>query len=290
MRQQAVTPPEYRRVAQIVEGQATQDGAGVTLTRVMGQPRLPMLDPFLLLDVFESHDPQDYIAGFPAHPHRGFETVTYLLAGRMRHQDNAGHEGVIEPGGVQWMTAGRGIVHSEMPEQEQGRLAGFQLWLNLPAQHKMDPPAYQEYPAERIALEQREPGVQVRVIAGTTANGTRGPVRQPLTDPLFLHVSLQAGRQFSEPVAASHNAFVYVISGVLAQAGPGRADVRVKAGQLVLQGPGDQLVLTAQQDAEFLLVAAWPLHEPVARGGPFVMNSREEIIQAYRDYEQGLMG
>ena len=171
-----------RRVSRIVKGMPATDGAGVELTRVIGQPVLPMLDPFLLLDAFRSDKPEDYIAGFPSHPHRGFETVTYLLAGRIRHKDNAGHEGVIEPGGIQWMTAAKGIVHSEMPEQENGVLEGFQLWINLPASHKMDKAAYQEYPAKQIPLELRQAGIEVRVISGVTSKGTKGPVVQPLTE------------------------------------------------------------------------------------------------------------
>ena len=186
-----------RKVQQVISGQATTDGAGVELVRVIGQPALMDLDPFLLLDAFRSDDPDDYIAGFPPHPHRGFETVTYLLNGRMRHQDNAGNEGVIEPGGIQWMTAGKGIVHSEMPEQQDGLLEGFQLWVNLPAGHKMDPAAYQEYSAEQIPLESREAGVEVRVITGVTSLGTTGPVVQPMTEI----VDLATDRYEEEPLS-----------------------------------------------------------------------------------------
>jgi hypothetical protein len=203
-----------RTVEKIIHGQATSDGAGVQLVRMIGQPQLMELDPFLLLDAFRSDNPDDYIAGFPAHPHRGFETVTYLLNGRMKHRDNAGNEGVIEPGGIQWMTAGRGIVHSEMPEQQDGMLAGFQLWINLPASHKMTAPAYQEHSAGEIPLERRD-GTEIRVISGTTSGGTSGPVSQPLTEPLYLDVLLAPGAVFEEPLSAQHSAFIQVIDGVI---------------------------------------------------------------------------
>jgi redox-sensitive bicupin YhaK (pirin superfamily) len=264
------------------------DGAGVRLTRVIGQPALPMLDPFLLLDAFRSDKPEDYLAGFPPHPHRGFETVTYLLEGRMRHQDNAGHEGVIEPGGIQWMTAGKGIVHSEMPEQENGLLEGFQLWVNLPAVHKMDPPSYQEYPVSHIPLETRDGGVEVRVIAGTTSRGTRGPVVQPLTEPLYLDVRLPAGGEFVESTPAGHNAFVYVVHGPVVASDTEGGGMQLQRDDLGILGHGDAITLqAADTDARFLVVAGKPLKEPVARGGPFVMNTRAEIEQAYGDYEQG---
>ena len=277
-----------RRVSRLIKGMPATDGAGVELTRVIGQPALPILDPFLLLDAFRSDKPEDYLAGFPPHPHRGFETVTYLLDGRMRHRDNAGHEGVIEAGGIQWMTAGRGIVHSEMPEQENGLLEGFQLWVNLPAAHKMDPPAYQEYPVSDIPVETRDGGVAVRVIAGTTSLGTRGPVVQPLTDPLYLDVTLPAGGEFVESTSPEHNAFVYVINGSLVVTDTEGKGVQLQRDDLGILAHGDAIRLqTADTDARFLVVAGKPLNEPVARGGPFVMNTRAEIQQAYQDYEQG---
>jgi len=273
------------KIAQIINGMPATDGAGVELNRVIGQPALPMLDPFLLLDVFRSDNPDDYIAGFPPHPHRGFETVTYLLEGRMRHKDNAGHEGVIESGGIQWMTAGKGIVHSEMPEQENGLLEGFQLWVNLPAEHKMTEPAYQEYSSEQLPLEQREGNVEVRVITGTTSNGTRGPVHQPLTDPLYLDVKLPRGMVFEEPVNPDYNAFVYTISGPLTIGDNG---TRLERDQLAVLNPEEQVsVSSVDKDVRFLLIVGKPLNEPVARGGPFVMNSREEIDQAFADYKRG---
>ena len=280
--------PSRRTVLRVIRGRPATDGAGVELNRVIGQPDLPMLDPFLLLDAFRSDRPGDYIAGFPPHPHRGFETVTYLLAGRMRHKDNAGHEGVIEPGGIQWMTAGRGIVHSEMPEQEQGLLEGFQLWVNLPAEHKMDAPSYQEHAANRIPEEQRRDGARVRVIAGRSSEGTRGPVVQPLTEPLYLDVDLPAGAAFSEALPARHNGFLYVVSGnVLAEDVEGHA-IRLARDDLAVLSHGEQVSVHAgDSNARFLLVAGRPLNEPVARGGPFVMNKQAEIRQAFADFEAG---
>ncbi|MCW9079794.1 MAG: pirin family protein [Gammaproteobacteria bacterium] len=280
--------PSRRQVSRVIRGVPATDGAGVELTRVIAQPALPMLDPFLLLDAFRSDQPGDYIAGFPPHPHRGFETVTYLLAGRMRHKDSAGHEGVIEPGGIQWMTAARGIVHSEMPEQDEGLLEGFQLWVNLPAAHKMDAPAYQEHPAADIPREQREDGVLVRVIAGETASGTRGPVEQPLTEPLYLDVELPPDTLFSETLPADHNAFAYVIGGTLDAEDFAEKALQFGRDELAVLSHGEQVKLRAgPEGARFLLVAGRPLNEPVARGGPFVMNTKAEIRQAFEDYDSG---
>ena len=280
--------PVKREISRVVRGMPATDGAGVELTRVIAQPALPMLDPFLLLDAFRSDRPGDYIAGFPAHPHRGFETVTYLLAGRMRHKDNAGHEGVIEAGGIQWMTAGRGIVHSEMPEQDEGLLEGFQLWVNLPALNKMDAPAYQEHPAAEIPQEQREPGVRLRVIAGETSQGTRGPVVQPLTQPLYLDVELQPGAWFTETLPTNHNAFAYVVGGTLDADDVHGKPIQLIRDDLAVLSHGDEVTLHAgSKGTRFLLIAGKPLNEPVARGGPFVMNSKVEIQQAYEDFESG---
>ncbi len=277
-----------RSITRVIKGMPATDGAGVELTRVIGQPALSMLDPFLLLDAFRSDQPEDYIAGFPPHPHRGFETVTYLLAGRMRHKDNAGHEGVIEAGGIQWMTAGRGIVHSEMPEQENGLLEGFQLWVNLPAGHKMDAASYQEYPAGQIPLESREGNVEVRVITGTTSQGTTGPVVQPMTEPLYLDIRVPAGREFVETLPASHNAFIYVIEGPVSTTHENGQVIQLVRDDLGILSDGDAIKLKAGENgARFLLIAGKPLGEPVARGGPFVMNTRAEIQQAFEDYEQG---
>ena len=276
-----------RSVEKIISGQATSDGAGVQLVRMIGQAQLMELDPFLLLDAFRSNNPDDYIAGFPAHPHRGFETVTYLLNGRMRHRDNAGNEGVIEPGGIQWMTAGRGIVHSEMPEQQDGMLAGFQLWINLPASHKMAAPAYQEHNVSEIPLEQRD-GTQIRVISGTTADGTSGPVSQPLTDPLYLDVLLPPGTVFEEPLSAQHNAFIQVINGAVSLLANDQSRVSLGRDQLAVLSKGDKLIVhNKDKESRFLLVAARPLNESVARAGPFVMNTEAELRQAFSDYQRG---
>ncbi len=287
--QEFSAPQGVRRVVGALRGVPAEDGAGVKLTRIIGSPQLDMWDPFLLLDRFESDNPKDYIAGFPAHPHRGFETVTYLLAGRLRHKDSTGREGVIEPGGVQWMTAGRGIVHSEMPEQVEGRLSGFQLWLNLPATHKMTAPSYQEFDPDAIPLERRGEGVLIRVIAGQTSEGTRGPVEGVPTSPRYLDIELPPHGVFSEPVPADHAAFAYVIEGgVDVRAGRDVNDRRIAAGTLALLGGGDRIQLIGSEPRNrLLLVSALRLEEPVARSGPFVMNTRDEIMQAYSDYQAG---
>ena len=278
---------QIRKARQLVTGQPTTDGAGVELVRVIGQQALMDLDPFLLLDAFRSDNPDDYIAGFPSHPHRGFETVTYLLNGRMRHKDNAGNEGVIEAGGIQWMTAGKGIVHSEMPEQENGMLEGFQLWINLPASHKMTKPAYQEHAIDAIPVEQRA-GAQVRVITGSTSLGTEGPVTQPLTEPLYLDVSLEANSQFNETVTPGHSAFVYVIDGGVTMESERGGTVRINRDQLAVLSDGAELNLDSEdQPARFLLIAGKPLNEPIARAGPFVMNTQTELKQAFNDYQSG---
>jgi redox-sensitive bicupin YhaK (pirin superfamily) len=259
----------------------------VELVRVIGQPALMDLDPFLLLDAFRSDDPDDYIAGFPPHPHRGFETVTYLLNGRMRHQDNAGNEGVIEPGGIQWMTAGKGIVHSEMPEQQDGMLEGFQLWINLPGSHKMTAPAYQEHDAADIPTESRD-GSVIKVISGQTSRGTSGPVSQPLTDPLYVDVSLQPDSAFVEEIAADHNAFIYVIDGEVVLEDTNLTQLSLGRDQLAVLDQGDSIALrSGNRETRFLLVSGKPLNEPVARGGPFVMNTEAEIRQAFSDYQRG---
>jgi hypothetical protein len=276
-----------RKVQQIITGQAASDGAGVELVRVIGQPALMDLDPFLLLDAFRSDNPDDYIAGFPPHPHRGFETVTYLLNGRMRHKDNAGNEGVIEPGGIQWMTAGKGIVHSEMPEQQDGMLEGFQLWINLPSSHKMTAPAYQEHDTAHIPIESRN-GSVIKVISGKTSQGTTGPVNQPLTDPLYVDVSLQPDTEFDEDIATGHNAFIYVIDGEVKLEDAEATQLSLVRDQLAVLSQGDRVALrSGDQATRFLLVAGKPLNEPVARGGPFVMNTDAEIRQAFSDYQRG---
>jgi redox-sensitive bicupin YhaK (pirin superfamily) len=275
-----------REVVKQVRGMPTSDGAGVKLTRVIGQPALGDLDPFLMLDEFGTDNPGDYIAGFPAHPHRGFETVTYMLDGRMRHKDNHGHEGVLVPGAVQWMTAGRGIVHSEMPEQQQGRMRGFQLWLNLPARTKMMDPAYQEFGPERIPMASPARGVHVKVIAGTVGAAT-GPVVQPATDPTYLDIELDADASFVQALPPEHSAFVYVFEGELSVVS-GATMTALPQHTLAVLGPGDQVRLqSGAVAARAILVAGRPLHEPVARYGPFVMNTQDQLRQAFEDYQGG---
>jgi quercetin 2,3-dioxygenase len=281
-----MSPILEREVVKLVRGMPTSDGAGVKLTRVIGQPAVTDLDPFLLLDEFGTDNPGDYIAGFPAHPHRGFETVTYMLDGRMRHRDNHGHEGVLVPGAVQWMTAGRGIVHSEMPEQQAGRMRGFQLWLNLPATAKMTDPAYQEFGPERIPMVSPAHGVHVKVIAGQVGPVT-GPVAQPATDPTYLDIELDAQGSFSHALPPAHTAFVYVFEGELS-IGSGAQATRVPQHCLAVLGEGAQVRLQAGAlPARAILVAGRPLHEAVARYGPFVMNTQEELRQAFDDYQKG---
>ncbi|MCU7936827.1 MAG: pirin family protein [Candidatus Thiodiazotropha sp. (ex Dulcina madagascariensis)] len=271
-----------RTVKRTLLGQETADGAGVRLTRLIGGPQLPQLDPFLLLDDFRSDDPEDYIGGFPPHPHRGFETVTYLLAGRVEHRDNAGHAGVLEAGGVQWMTAGRGVVHSEMPKQQDGLLAGFQLWVNLPAKHKMSEPRYQEFDRQAIPEEQRGDGVTVRVVAGRTSLDTQGPVRELVTPARYFDITLPAGARFSEPLPAAYNAFVYLLEGAVSIDA-----VALKGRTLAVLGDGEAVELAAREPSRLLLVAGLPLGEPIARRGPFVMNNEAELRQAFTDYQEG---
>jgi redox-sensitive bicupin YhaK (pirin superfamily) len=274
-----------RPVVNVIRGQPTEDGAGVKLTRVIGTHALPELDPFLLLDAFHSADPKAYIAGFPDHPHRGFETVTYMLAGRLRHRDNKGHSGLLGPGGVQWMTAGRGIVHSEMPEQEDGLMAGFQLWLNLPAKDKMTEARYQDIPAADIP-ELHTGGALVRVLAGAF-DTARGPVDPPATAPVYLDIALSADANLVAPLPPGHAAAAFVFEGS-AEVGPQGGSTRLSAGQLGVLGAGEAFaVRAAGQNARLLLLAARPLGEPIARYGPFVMNTQSEIRQAIADYQAG---
>ncbi len=273
-----------RTVLRRVRGVDTADGAGVRLKRVIGQPALDMLDPFLLLDEFRSDDAGDYIAGFPEHPHRGFETVTYMLAGHMRHGDNHGNRGELTAGSVQWMTAGRGILHSEMPQQEDGLMWGFQLWVNLPAGDKMVAPRYQDIAAERIPLVHPADGAEVRVIAGRLGDAT-GPVQGIATAPLYLDIALQAGARLSVEVPSGHHGFAYVFEGGPLQLGDAPPLHRSELGVL---SEGTQVCLAAaDQPVRLLLVAARPLREPVARYGPFVMNTPEQIQQAIADFRAG---
>jgi redox-sensitive bicupin YhaK (pirin superfamily) len=281
------THPTVRTVVRKVRGMPTSDGGGVKLRRVIGQPELGVLDPFLMLDEFGTDSPEDYIAGFPEHPHRGFETVTYMLDGRMRHRDNHGHEGVLVPGGVQWMTAGRGIVHSEMPEQQAGRMRGFQLWLNLPASEKMTEPKYQEFGPDRIPVTSPAAGIRIKVIAGQVGT-VRGPIAQPATDPTYIDVSLSEGTHYSHTLPNDHTAFMYVYEGSMT-VGQGSSATAVNTGELVVLSHGKQILLEGKsaETARAIVVAGRPLKEPVARYGPFVMNSREQLMQAVEDYRSG---
>ncbi len=274
-----------RQVVRIVRGLPTSDGAGVKLTRVIGQPALDMLDPFLMLDEFRSDAGSDYIAGFPEHPHRGFETVTYMLAGRMRHGDNQGNSGLLTAGSVQWMTAGRGILHSEMPEQEEGLMQGFQLWVNLPAKDKMTAPRYQDVAPERIPEVQLAPGATARVIVGEQA-GVRGPVENVATEPLYLDLHLDAGASAEVEIPAGHNGFVYVYEGQ-AKVGDGASSGLLRGDLGVLSRDGGKVRIDAPVAARAILVAGRPLNEPVAKYGPFVMNTQQQIIQAVEDFRAG---
>jgi len=271
-----------RAVERLITGQPTSDGAGVKLTRVLTQPLQRRLDPFLMLDAFGTDNPQDYIGGFPDHPHRGFETVTYMIAGRMRHRDNAGHEGLLTNGSVQWMTAGSGIIHSELPEQEDGRMEGFQLWLNLPAKDKMRAPWYRDIGTDEIPELTTPEGVKVRVIAGAT-HGVEGAMQRETTEPLYLDLELPAGATFTHALPPGHNAFVYVYRGGLKI---GDTDVGVQR-MAILKNDGDGVILKAPAATRALLIAGKPLGEPIAQYGPFVMNTNDEIFQAVQDYQAG---
>jgi hypothetical protein len=273
-----------RRVERLVAGQPTSDGAGVKLVRVLTHALQRRLDPFLMLDAFGSDSRDDYIGGFPDHPHRGFETVTYMLEGRMRHRDSAGNEGLLVGGAVQWMTAGRGVIHSEMPEQEDGRMEGFQLWLNLPSGNKMCAPWYRDIRPEQIPEVQR-PGVKVRVIAGR-ALGVDGAMQREVTAPTYLDLHLAPGARFDQALPPEHNAFVYVYRGAVSIAG---SDVPAQRMAILANTPGsDGTVITAgPEGAKAILVAGQPLNEPIAQYGPFVMNTNEQIYQAVEDFRAG---
>ena len=270
------------RVIRTVRGHATSDGAGVKLTRVLTQDLQRRLDPFLMLDAFGSDAPDDYIAGFPDHPHRGFETVTYMIAGRMRHRDNTGHEGLLESGGMQWMTAGRGVIHSEIPQQREGRMEGFQLWLNLSGKDKMCAPWYRDFAAADLPGFITDSGVGVTVIAGES-HGITGAVTRQVTEPLYLDLSLPAGTRFTQRLAADHNAFVYVYRGEITIAGQSVPTQRMA----ILNNGSDGVLIEAHDEARALLIAGRPLGEPIAQYGPFVMNTEQEIYQALKDYREG---
>ena len=284
----------WRKAAKVSRAMPASDGAGVRLNRSIGTEAVPEVDPFLLLDEFNTEDADDYIAGFPDHPHRGFETVTYMIEGRMRHEDSTGQGGTLRSGGVQWMTAGRGIVHSEMPEQEDGRMQGFQLWVNLPAKDKMCPPRYQEFDPDKVPEVIHGSGARVRVIAGEHG-GVAGVVTDVATDPIYLDMILPPGAAVSQPVPASHNGFVYVFEGTAFVGADGNEKGAKLTGgtalperTLAVLGDGDTVGLrTEGEGARLLLVAGRPIGEPIARYGPFVMNTREELIQAFQDFEAG---
>jgi len=283
----AVTPSsihQTRTVERLIQGVATSDGAGVSLTRVLTGKLQRRLDPYLMLDAFGSDDPDDYIAGFPDHPHRGFETITYMLAGRMRHRDSAGHEGLLGDGGVQWMTAGSGVIHSEIPEQEDGVMEGFQLWLNLPAKNKMAKPWYKDFASADLPEYVTEKGVTVRVIAGSS-NGVTGAVTREVTEPIYLDIHLPAGASFSTAIPATHNAFIYTYRGSTTV---GDTEVRAQLmGVLSNIQTTDGVTLSAAEPTRLILVAGKPLNEPIVQYGPFVMNTQEEIHQALDDFRGG---
>lgn len=275
---------EPRKVERLVAGRATSDGDGVKLTRVLTQPLQRRLDPFLMLDAFGSDNPDDYIGGFPDHPHRGFETITYMIAGRMQHRDSAGNEGLLENGGVQWMTAGRGVIHSELPQQEEGVMEGFQLWLNLPGKDKMSAPWYRDFGAADLPRFTTAAGIAVTVIAGES-HGTSGAVTREATAPLYLDLHLPAGASFEQSLPAGHNAFVYVYRGELSIAGE---QVPVQRMAILANDPrADGVVLAAAGETRALLIAGRPLNEPIAQYGPFVMNTEQEIYQALNDFRDG---
>jgi redox-sensitive bicupin YhaK (pirin superfamily) len=274
------------QIERIVRGTPTSDGAGVRLTRLIGGAELPDLDPFLLLDQFGTERAADYIGGFPSHPHRGFETVTYMIDGRMRHRDNRGHEGLLGPGSVQWMTAGRGIVHSEMPEQQEGLMRGFQLWVNLAAKDKMTDPRYQEFPAEQIPIAEVAAGTRVKVIAGNVAASV-GPITDVGTEPLYLDVMMEPGASFEHRLSAGHQALLVAYEGgVVVGADPGAQTLQKLELGILERGEVVQ-VRALQEPTRMLLIAGRPLGEPIARYGPFVMNTRAQLQQAFEDFTAG---
>ena len=276
-----------RSVEQLIVGQATSDGAGVKLTRVLTQNLQQRLDPFLMLDAFGSDNPDDYIAGFPDHPHRGFETITYMIAGRMLHRDSAGNEGLLQNGGVQWMTAGKGVIHSEIPQQEEGVMEGFQLWLNLHSSEKMNAPWYRDFQNEALPKLVTAQGVAVTVIAGES-HSVKGAVTRDITQALYLDLHMPAGSRFEQVLAADHNAFLYVYRGEVSVAGKVIAPQRMAI--LTNRGEADGVVIEAGTDARVLLISGRPLKEPIAQYGPFVMNTKEEIYQAMSDFRDGTLG
>jgi redox-sensitive bicupin YhaK (pirin superfamily) len=278
---------QSRHVESLVKGQATSDGAGVKLTRVLTQDLQHRLDPFLMLDAFDSDKPDDYIAGFPDHPHRGLETVTYMISGRMLHRDSAGHEGLLKNGGVQWMTAGKGVIHSEIPQQQEGVMEGFQLWLNLHSSEKMNAPWYRDFQDENLPKLVAKQGVAVTVIAGAS-QGVQGAVSREITQPLYLDLHMPQGTRFEQILPATHNAFIYVYRGEVVVGG-----TTVPARRMAIlrnDATADGVVVEASSDAKLLLIAGKPLKEPIVQYGPFVMNTQEQIYQAISDFRDGRLG
>ena len=283
--QDAVTKP--RGVERVIAGQFVMDGAGVKINRVLTGPLQRRLDPFLMLDAFGSDKAGDYIAGFPEHPHRGFETITYMLAGSMRHRDSAGNEGLVTDGGVQWMTAGRGVIHSEMPAQTAGLMQGFQLWLNLPAKDKMSAPWYRDIPNAELPRFTTGAGATVQVIAGAS-HGVNGAVQRDGTEPLYLDIELPEGASFEQPLPEGHNAFIYVFRGEAVVAGRGVTEARMAIFDNAAGSDG--VVVKATKPTRLLLLAGRPLREPIAQYGPFVMNTQAELHQAVEDFRAGRFG
>lgn len=262
------------------KGTLVREGGGVKLHRYIGMGQDNDYEPFLLMDFFDSTNPLDFMAGFPSHPHRGFETITYLLEGKIAHEDNYGHKGIISAGGVQWMTAGRGVIHSELPSAAEPALKGWQIWLNLPAAYKMTPPDYQEYTAEQFPVE-HHPGCRIKIIAGATAQGTQGPIKGIPVNPLFFDISLDANTDFQQAILPSHQTIIFLYNGSVTITGK-----TVLKNELALLTSGDTLQLHASESSQFLLLSAQKLYEPIARRGPFVMNTEEEILQAIEDFRQ----
>lgn len=276
-----------RGIERVIGGQPVMDGAGVKINRVLTQALQQRLDPFLMLDAFGSDQANDYIAGFPSHPHRGFETVSYMITGRMRHKDSAGHEGLLTSGGVQWMTAGRGVIHSEMPEQEEGVMEGFQLWLNLPAHDKLRQPWYRDFDSAQVPRVASAGGATARVIAGRS-HGVDGLVQREVTEPLYLDIALPAGTVFCQALPPGHNAFLYPFRGAVSVEGRSVPQGRMA---ILANTPGaDGVRIEALEDSRVLLIAGRPLNEPIAQHGPFVMNTQAELVQAFDDFRAGRLG
>ena len=273
---------KIRSIKKVYKGTKVQDGAGVVLTRIIGNPELNMLDPFLLLDEFGSDDPKEYLGGFPPHPHRGFETITYMLHGKFRHKDTAGNEGYLTDGSVQWMTAGKGVIHSEMPEQTDGLVRGFQLWLNLPKEKKMIEPSYNDIDVKEIPIVEQK-GSSIKVIAGTFKNIT-GPGSSH-TQMLYFDICVNPNNGISIPIDDDWNGFCYVYEGKIL------CKKELSSGSIgIMDTKGVFKCQTESKNARFILVAGMPLNEPVARGGPFVMNTKSEVLQAFEDYQLGRLG